>query len=224
MNQLEQRVAQLEKNLRAYRIFFGSSIIVILAVFLMASGKKSQVPDVIKAKAFEVVNDNGTTIVEINKENGNGQVSTYTPAGKRLVSLFTSSGGAGAINTFDTDGDVLFKVTRTQEGGGYMALFNSAQKEIAEFGVTTGESGYFNLNDRNGNKIAWLTYTEGGGGYFSLLNNNVETVRLSSPEAGGRVGVYNKNNIRIGYIGTQDNLDGNITLWNSLGSRSGGLP
>ncbi|HMI78122.1 MAG TPA: hypothetical protein VK484_04980, partial [Ferruginibacter sp.] len=133
-------------------------------------------------------------------------------------------GGGGAINTFDTDGDVMFKVTRTTEGGGYLALYNGRQQEVAELGVTTGETGYFNLNDRNGDKIAWMTFTENGGGYFSLWNNSTETIRLSTPSAGGRIGVYNKTNTRVGYMGTQESQDGNITIWNSNGSRTGGVP
>lgn len=224
MNPLEQRVIKLEKNLRTYRITFCGLIITCMTFMLLSSARKVNVPDVIKAKAFEVVDDNGSVLVELNKEKNNGHVSTFTPEGKRLVSLFTSDGGAGALNTFDLSGKVLFKVTRTKEGGGYMALFNSAEKEIAELGVTTGETGYFNLNDRNGEKIIWLTYTDGGGGYFSLLNKGTETVRFSTPDAGGRMGIYNKGNTRIGYMGAQDNQDGNITIWNSGGTRTGGVP
>src|SRR5437879_857642 len=120
MNQLEQRVSALEKSLRAYRIFFGSAVVLLIAAVLMSSGKKPAVPDRLQAKAFEVVDDYGNVIVELNKDKGNGSVSTYSSSGKKLVSLFTSEGGAGGINTFDTDGDVLFKVTRTSGGDGYL--------------------------------------------------------------------------------------------------------
>jgi len=224
MNQIEQRITQLEKSLKMYRVFFSTSVIILIAVVLMSSGKKADVPDLIKAKAFQVVDNNGNVLLTLNKEKGNGNLSSYTSSGKRLVSLFTAEGGGGAINTFDTDGDVMFKVTRTTEGGGYLALYNGRQQEVAELGVTTGETGYFNLNDRNGDKIAWMTFTENGGGYFSLWNNSTETIRLSTPSAGGRIGVYNKTNTRVGYMGTQESQDGNITIWNSNGSRTGGVP
>jgi len=105
-----------------------------------------------------------------------------------------------------------------------MSLFNSKQQEIAEFGVTNAESGYFRLNDRNGNKLAWLTYTQDGGGYFSLSNGGREFFRLSTPAVGGRMGIYNNSNTRVVYLGTQDTKDGNLTLWNSSGTKSGGLP
>ena len=225
MTQLEQRVIKLEKNLKTYRIVFCGLLVMSMGILLLSSAKKVNVPDVIKAKAFEVVDDNGSLLVEINKEKNNGQISTYTPEGKRLVSILTTSGGGGgAFETFDLNGKVLFKVTKTTTGGGYMALYNGYEKEIAEMGVTTGETGYLNLNDRNGSKIAWLTFTEGGGGYLGLLNNGNEVIRLTTQDAGGRISVYNKGNTRIGYLGANDNQDGNITIWNSIGTRTGGVP
>ena len=117
MNQIEQRISKLEKSLRMYRLFFGTSVILLIAVVLMSSGKKNDVPDLVKAKAFQVVDDNGKVLLLLNKEKGNGQMATYSSSGERLVRLFTSDGGAGAINTFDANGTLNFKVTRTTEGG-----------------------------------------------------------------------------------------------------------
>lgn len=225
MNQLEQRVQKLEKNLRNYRIIFGTGIIAICTFTLMSSGTKNQfVPDRIQAKSFQVVDDNGKVIALLGEDKGNGSLTTYNARGRKLVDLFTSEGGAGGINTFDDDGDVIFKVTRTKSGGAYMGMFNSEAKEIVEFGVTEGESGYFKVNDKYGDKLAWITYTEDGGGYFALLNNNKETIRLSTPDAGGRIGISNKKGNRNVYIGTQDNQDGNITISNASGSKLGSIP
>ena len=223
-NSLEQRVAQLEKNNRFYRLCFAGSLIVVAGLVFMSFNNKKTPPDVLEAKAFHVVDDRGNVIVKINKEDGNGQMTTYTPAGKKLVSLFTSDGGGGGINTFDKNGEVIFKVTRTTEGGGYLALFNGGLQEIAELGVTDGESGYFRLNDRNGKKQVWMTYTKDGGGYLSLSKDDQEMFRFSTPAVGGRMGIYNSSNTRIAYMGTQDTKDGNITVWNSSGTRTGGVP
>ena len=49
-------------------------------------------------------------------------------------------------------------------------------------------------------------------------------IRLSTPEAGGRVGIYNSYDKRIIYAGAQDNKDGNITVYNSSNSKTGGIP
>lgn len=223
-NPLEQRIARLEKNLRFYRFGFAGLMIVAAGFVTMSFNNRKTAPDVIEAKAFHVVDDAGNVLVELNKEDGNGQISTFTPGSKRLVSLFTTDDGAGGINTFGKDGNVIFKVTNNTGGGGYMALFNSGKQEIAELGVTNTESGYFKLNDRSGNKQVWMTYTQDGGGYLSLSKGTQEMIRLSTPDAGGRIGIYNGSNTRIAYMGAQDTKDGNITIWNSAGTKSGGLP
>ena len=68
MNHIEQRVIKLEKSLRAYRIFFSSAVIVLVAAVLISSGKKDDVPDLVKAKAFQVVDDMGNVVLLMNKE------------------------------------------------------------------------------------------------------------------------------------------------------------
>jgi hypothetical protein len=224
-HQLEQRVARLEKHIKFYQLsFIGLFISGLALLFMSFDRQKNAVPELLQAKKFQVVDENNRVLVEINKEGGNGQLSTFTPNGRRLVSLITSSGGAGGINTFDKSGDVLFKVTNTDVGGGYLALFNGEGKEVVETGVTTSETGYIRVNNRVGEKMAWITYTQDGGGYFSLSNNGKETFRLSTPEAGARMGIYNGNNVRVAYMGAQDNKDGNITVWSGTGTRTGGLP
>lgn len=225
MQLLEQRLHKLEKNIKIYRIVFGSTLCFVLAFILMSNEKKTSVPEKIQAKSFQVVNNSGNVLAELGTENNNGYLATYTPQGKKLVYLFTSDGGGGGLNTFDNDGDVNFKVTRTTDGGGYMALFNGDRTEIFEAGTTIANSGYLQVNDEYGQKLAWITFTEGGGGYFSLMGrNHKEYLRFSTPNAGGRIGVYNENDTRIGYLGAQENKDGNLTIYNSAGSVSSSLP
>lgn len=224
MNQIEQRISRLEKSLKVYRIFFGTAVITLIAVMLMSSGKKTEVPDLIKAKAFQVVDDDGNVILLLNKEKDNGQVVTFSQSGQKLVRLFTSEGGAGAINTFDKNGKLNFKVTKITEGGGFMALYNSEEKEILEAGSIIGNAGYLQINDHNAKKIAWITEVTNGGGSLSLYANDQGSIFLEAQSAGGRISVYNKGNTRIGYLGAQDNQDGNLSIYNNYGTRMGGVP
>ena len=224
MNQIEQRLARLEKSLRYYRLFFGTTVIALFAVILMSSGKKTDVPDLVKAKAFQVVDDDGNVLCLLNKEKGNGSLATYSSNGTKLIQLFTSTGGAGAINTFAGNGKLNFKVTQITDGGGYMALYNSDQKEVMEAGSIIGNAGYLQVNDHNGDKIAWVTEVKNGGGSLSLFNANLGTIFLEAQDVGGRVSIYNKGNTRIGYLGTQDSQDGNLSVYSSSNVRLGGVP
>lgn len=225
MNNIELRMNRLEKQVRTYRLVTVFLVMGISAALFMGFKDKDAPPDVIKAKAFQVVNSNNDVLGEMSIEKGNGLITTYTSSGQKLFSAFTSDGGGGGINTFDKNGQVNFKVTRTTDGGGYMALFNSDRKEIFEAGTTVANSGYFRVNDKYGEKLAWLTFTEGGGGYFSLMGrNNKELIKLSTPDAGGRIGIYNGNEKRIIFAGAQDSKDGNVSVYESGGTWKAGLP
>jgi len=224
MNQIELRIEKLEKNLRTYRLLFGLAVVAVCSLLLMSSGRKNDVPDIVKAKAFQIVDDNGNVLVLINKERGNGQVATYSTKGQKLVRLFTSDGGAGAINTFDPNGKLNFKVTRTTEGGGYMALYNSSENEVMEVGVTKSDAGYLQINDNLGNKLGWLTKASGGGGYLSLSANNKEAAVLSTSSVGGRLSLYNGQEKRVGYFGSEDDESGYLSVYDKYGTRKANLP
>ena len=224
MNQLEQRVIKLEKSLQAYRIFFGTSVIILIAFVLMSSGKKDDVPDIIKAKAFQVVDNSGNVLVLMNKEKGSGQIATYASNGQKLVRLFTSESDAGAINTFDPNGNLNFKITNNVKGGGYLAMYNSDLKEVVELGVLTSMDGYMQVNDVNGDKLAKITATTEGGGHFSLTKAGKETITMSAAEPGGRFSIYDNTETRIGYFGTQSDKSCNLSVYNNSGSRIGGFP
>jgi hypothetical protein len=224
MTQLEQRVIKLEKNLRAYRIFFGVSVIILLAFVLMSSGKKDEIPDLIKAKAFQVVDNSGNTVVLINKEKGSGQMTTYSSSGQKLVRLFTSEGDAGAINTFDARGNLNFKITNTTTGGGYLAIYNPDLKEVVELGVLRSSDGYVQINDNYGSKLAKITATTEGGGHFSLTRAGKETITISAATAGGRLSIYDNSEFRIGYFGAQNDKSCNLSVYNNSGTRIGGFP
>ena len=226
MNNLELRIIQLEKQARFYRILFLAMMLIAGAFLFMSFNQKKTVPDVLEARKIQVVDHKGSVVVELTSSDftGNGEINTYTPQNKRLISLFTSDGGSGAINTFDKDQVPVFKLTQTTGGGGYMALMNAKAREIVEFGSTDNSSGYMRINDHNARKLAWITYTQGGGGYFSLASEGKETIRLSTSAKGGRIGMYNNIDSRIVFLGAQDNGDGNITIYNNAGAKFGSIP
>ncbi len=224
MTLIEQRVLKLERSLQAYRIFFGTAVIILIAFILMSSGKKDEIPDLIKAKAFQVVDDRGNVLVLMNKERGSGQVATYSSSGQKLVRLFTSESDAGAINTFDPSGNLNFKITNTTTGGGYLAIYNTGLKEVVELGVLKTSDGYIQVNDDNGSKLAKLTATTEGGGHFSLTKNGKELITMSAATPGGRMSIYDNTEFRIGYFGAQTDLSCNLSVYNNNKTRIGGFP
>jgi hypothetical protein len=224
MTTIEQRVIKLERSIQAYRIIFGATVIILMAFALMSSGKKDDIPDLVKAKAFQVVDDQGNVLVLINKERGSGQFATYSSSGQKLVRLFTSESNAGAINTFDPEGNLNFKITNTTTGGGYLAIYNPGLKEVVELGVLKTSDGYIQVNDNYGSKLAKITATTEGGGHFSLTKNGKELLTMSAATPGGRMSIYDNTEFRIGYFGAQSDLSCNLSVYNNNKTRIGGFP
>lgn len=224
MTSIEQRVITLEKSLKTYRIVVSSALILLVAFVLMSSGKKDEVPDLIKAKAFQVVDDRGNVVMLMNKERGSGHLSTFSSSGTRLVRLFTSEGDAGAINTFDEEGNLNFKITQTTTGGGYLAIYNPELREVAELGVLKTGDGYLQVNDSRGGRLGKLTATTEGGGHFSLTRDNTETITMSASTSGGRLSLNDNSGTRVGYFGVQSDKSCNLSVYDQYKKRIGGFP
>ena len=95
----EERIERLERQNRHLRLGFASVAVAAVAIFAGAAHRQA-VPEVIKAKAFHLVTDDGKTLVKIEDTKGlgfgiGGTVTTYAGNGTELVKLTTTTGGAG---------------------------------------------------------------------------------------------------------------------------------
>ena len=86
----EQRVERLERTNRRYR--WGIAIVIFAAMIAGAAGAGDDVPDVIRARKFEVVTQWGTPVVvmeswKLGGRSGNGGVETFSAKGTPLVTL-----------------------------------------------------------------------------------------------------------------------------------------
>ena len=124
-DQQEQvRLQQFQvRRQRRWNIALGA--VVVVGGLMAATGVRS-VPDVIQAKKFEVVNDEGVTVVKLETFQGGGvinscdkkgsmtflvlnetdkdgvsrgMVGTYNGKGQALVALGATTGGKGAVET-----------------------------------------------------------------------------------------------------------------------------
>src|SRR5687768_16206159 len=102
MNKIEQRLAQLEKTNRLYRMIFLGLILLAGGAFFMSFNQKQDVTELIQAKRIQLLDNEGNVIADLKRDQntGNAEFTTFSANGTMLVSLFTSEGGAGAINTF----------------------------------------------------------------------------------------------------------------------------
>ncbi len=124
---IEERIERLERQNRHLSLGLAGAAVAAVAVFAGAA-QRQVVPDVIKAKAFHLVTDDGKTLVKIEDSKGlgfglAGTVTTYAGNGTKLVELGATSRG-GAVTTFNGQGKDLIRLGVTTDGTGLVGVFD----------------------------------------------------------------------------------------------------
>ena len=130
INELRNQVRTLK------RMVFGLCAL-IAAGFLVAATGMQSVPDVIRAKRFQVVNDAGKVLVGMDSVLHQGVhygfVTTLDGKGQTLVELGATTDGEGMVVTENGKGQTLVQLgCYTGLNGGYVETFTQA-------GVSTSE-------------------------------------------------------------------------------------
>ena len=169
----DTRIESLETQVRTLkRMLFGVFGVVVVGGLLAATTLQS-VPDVIRAKKFEVVNDEGKVIVELwNLEIGgvdNGVLVTRDSAGKALVGLGASSGG-GIVVTENGKGQTLVELGVTTEGEGAVQTQNGKGQTLVQLTATTDGKGMVKTENGKGGTLVELGADWGGNGSVTTEN------------------------------------------------------
>ncbi len=85
MNAFEFRLAKIERQLRSQRTIIAGLLIALAA--LMGYGASEGIPDVIRARKFVAVNEEGREVVVIESWKRSGYITTYPGKGKYLPSI-----------------------------------------------------------------------------------------------------------------------------------------
>lgn len=94
MSSTEFRLAAVERQLRFHRAVIATLLVALVA--LVGYGATEGVPDVIRAKRFEVVHNNGATLIALGWEGppyNASQINLYSVDGEQLVEISEASGG-----------------------------------------------------------------------------------------------------------------------------------
>ena len=116
---MEQRIEKLERQCWWYRNFF--ILAGLVAVALVTWGATKPIPDVIRARGFEVVAPNGKTVAELRRNLGTGEgkvwvwgrtgsglmtggfLSLHNSTNEPVVALQTL-GGIGMVSVYNSNG------------------------------------------------------------------------------------------------------------------------
>ena len=149
MSTLEENVRTLQKQVRRQRRWnIGLGLMVVVGGLMAAKGV-TEAPDVVQAKKFEVVNDEGEILVRIGGRTFGGFLSLYNMAGKPIATLSTSPrGGAISINDNSAKPNVLILADRD---GGNVGIFGNGRGLVTSLGVDhTSGIGVIKILDSEG--------------------------------------------------------------------------
>ena len=178
MNNIETRLSALERQNKLLRLGFVSALLIGAALFSLGFGK-SQIPDKLQAKKFEVVDDAGHVLARLDNFEGVGSLTTYTPKGEILVDIVPSKSGAGGIVVYDGAGKQNLVVTDVAGGGGSIRINNSKADTTVSLGRNVNEAGSITIYNKNGKTIDLLTGdTAEGGTLITYDANDKQTGRV----------------------------------------------
>ena len=167
---IEQRLEKLERTVRRYQLAFGILGLALLATTAIACSQQAlaaqnnaAIPEVIRARRFQVVARNGISIVNIGsaKRPGGeiGGIAGFTD--KSVPIWFVSANDLGGGTMSLTDGKrrgtklppISVLISANPKIGGYMTVNNGLDKQVVYIGTGTGfqiHCGFLTLGDANG--------------------------------------------------------------------------
>ncbi len=95
---VEERLDRLERQNRRLKAGLASLLVAALAAGLVGFARQDSIPDVVEARAFHVVSEDGTVLVKLEDTLGTGRglagtITTLNGEGKTLVGLGGEAGG-----------------------------------------------------------------------------------------------------------------------------------
>jgi hypothetical protein len=114
----EERINGLETQVRTLkRIVYGFGCLLVVGVVVGATSLQS-VPDVIQAKKFEVVNDEGKTVVGLSANAiGMGRLIVRNKDSKPVAAIFSDTDGMGRLSVRSKDGEAGVLISVSTDGG-----------------------------------------------------------------------------------------------------------
>ena len=177
MNRLENRIARLETANRRYLV-----LLLLLGFAFVArvgmAGANESVPEVIRAKSFEVVGDKGQVFIRVYGGGPNSYVDMNNSQGSTVISLM--AGAFGAITTRDSDGHRLVMMNKTNGGGGSLTIggVNEGRPAVTLVGGRHGGSVRV-MSSEPGSPVIVLGADDQGAGRISIWDRNMKGQELT---------------------------------------------
>ncbi len=128
--EMETRLALLEREVRRARRM--TVLLLIALAALVGYGAGETVPEVVRAKRFELVDGAGRPLVALRSTSQGGAIGVFSRSGNLAAVLTADETGGGLLNVASGRGGngVLVLGSNADGTGGALTVFNRAEKEI----------------------------------------------------------------------------------------------
>lgn len=221
MERLERQNKRLNWGLCA-------TVLTGLSLLLMGQNSSQDVPDVIRAKRFEVVDDQGKALVILAAGEGAGLILTFDEKGNGLVAIGAPEGG-GAVATFDGKGNQkenqLVAIGATSDGTAQIATYDGKGNKLVMISAGMGRGTIATL-DKERRPMTWLTSTESGRGWIGTFDDQISVedrkgnslVSLSGMEGSpGTVTTYDGKGSKLVALGASKDGEGRVVTYDRAG-------
>ena len=170
---MEERLARLERSHTALRRRHArlralTAAVVLVNVFAFTLGATpNQIPDVIRAKRFEVIG--GTEDPQVSAlmgatDDGAGVVQVFNESGRTAFEARVSAAGPGEFKTYTADGFPLVYVGAFSDGSGQVTVENGKGRSLVVFGSDSRGAGRVQTFNGDGHLLAGLEASPHGSG------------------------------------------------------------
>jgi hypothetical protein len=140
---VEDRILVLERQVVRQQGLIAAMLCVCLVISVGVSFDRvwaagEDVPDVVKAKSFLVVDDSGSVLAEMTTRGDAGLISTYTAEDATQTALGSDDEGGGYITCFNKEGDVQVNLGGDDGGGQVITYAASTDPRVVISGDENG--------------------------------------------------------------------------------------
>ncbi|MDA1262877.1 MAG: hypothetical protein O3B75_08290 [Planctomycetota bacterium] len=233
METLEARIAELQHadhRARRWKILAVSAGVALISLAGLAATRPSQTAEVIRARRFEVVDQNdkivllagigqnggqidvwsnsGTNVLRFGANNDGGDLAIWNNAGSGVASVYATSQG-GRIEAIMPDESGSVRIC-AETGGPSMAIVDG-QGHPRLVAAMAGTSTGINIRSAAGEELAAMGAVDGEGGIIRVAQNDgTLAAQMVAFKTGGSIGCANSNGSRSAVLESAQNDTGGV--------------
>ena len=183
LEQANRHLARLNRNWRWAAVALAVTTLAAWVFVGCEAGQSASQPSFtsVRARFFTVVDKEGNALVSIGPDlnNGSGMINTYDSQGNELVRITSNKDNEGAIVTLNAQGNALVALAADGEGAGEVTTSNGKGKCLISLG-TNNNGGFLSVWNKTGEGIVQLHADDYGNGVVGAFNRKGKGRTLES--------------------------------------------